>query len=119
MRKNNVLFLLVAIAFIAVAVACSTTGGESIPATYEFTPGIQSGRQYEILGEVVLDGTIRKVLGVQTSSGKGYSDFLALAKSMYPDCDALINCYIDRSNTNVVISQSTTQIYRGTAVRYK
>ena len=103
-------FLLIALVAFAVLIGCSTSGALSIPPTYEFNPGLAAGRQYEILGEVVLDGT---------TGGKGFSEFLALAKSLYPDCDALINCYVDGQTYSGLFVESATQIYRGTAIRYK
>lgn len=112
-------FLLIALVAFAVLIGCSTSGALSIPPTYEFNPGLAAGRQYEILGEVVLDGTTRNVVGIQVEGGKGFSEFLALAKSLYPDCDALINCYVDGQTYSGLFVESATQIYRGTAIRYK
>ncbi len=117
MKKS--VFLLIAVVAFAVLVGCSTSGALSIPPTYEFNPGLSSGRQYEILGEVVLDGTTRQIIGIQVEGGKGFSEFLALAKSLYPNCDALINCYVDGQTYSGLFVESATQVYRGTAVKYK
>lgn len=56
-------------------------------------------KDYKILGEVTMDATHHNILGVFSFGGKGYEDLLALAKETYPECDAVINIYEDRTDS--------------------
>ncbi len=74
-------------------------------------------KDYKILGEVKVKGTVSNILGFITFGGKGYEDLLAQARSQYEDCDAVINIYQDKSSLMVLgvyNSQSVTLI--GTAI---
>jgi hypothetical protein len=68
--------------------------------------------EFEILGEVVYE-----------SGGRiGYIELLREARSLYPDCDYVIDIMVDRQDTTTAFfflkSVTTTWIMRGTAIKY-
>lgn len=109
-------FILLVIAAALLLVSCTSIS----------MPGYQSGltatlevKQYDVLGEVVKEGTMHSILGLYTWGGAKYNDLFKLAKKRY-DADDVINISIDYDYTayfGVYISKS--YIIRGLAIKYK
>lgn len=116
--KKAALLLIAAFALVML-IGCSTIKEIEVPSSYEFTPGLTSGREYVVLGQVSLDSNAKSIIGIQLKEGKRFSEFLALTKALYPDCDAIINCYVDEEAHSAFIVESSSQIIRGTAIKYK
>ncbi len=77
-------------------------------------------KEYEILGPVEMKGTITNILGLFQWGGKGYADFMAEAKALYPETDAVIDIYEDVSASKILlVYNSFTRTYYGTAIKYK
>lgn len=102
MRKS-VLLLVVIVAVLLFAVSCSTSSFSQ--------DGIATNlavREYKELGKFTY------------SSGKvGYSDILNAAKSIYPDCDEVIDIYTETVDSTILFIFHTRTInVRATAIKW-
>lgn len=75
-------------------------------------------KDYEILGPVSIESDLTSILGLVNFGGKGYSDLLEKAKTLYPETDALIDLYTDARNVIVLgIYNRSTVVYSATAIK--
>lgn len=98
----------------------------SVSCTTVKVPGYNSGVtvdlteiEYSILGEVVLEGTQVRILGIISWGGATYYELLQEAKEKY-NADDVINISLDQKNSAFLGLFSTQKyIIRGIAIRYE
>ena len=86
--------ILASLLIIVLLSSCMTV--DSIPYSGAGITSALERKDYKVLGDVKVKGTVTNILGMFTFGGKGYEDLLAEAKEIYPECDAVINVYQDR-----------------------
>jgi len=70
--------------------------------------------KFEILGEVQYEG------GAETDC---YAELMRVARSLYPDCDYMIDIMIDQKTVKIyllfwMVGETVTYTMRGTAIKY-
>ncbi len=76
-------------------------------------------KDYEVLGTVSMKSTINNILWLVSYGGKGYSDLLAEAKSLYPEADAVIDIAEDvHTKYYFGFFNQITREYTGTVIKY-
>ncbi len=112
MRKTCL--LIVAISFIFGSCASISYPSKGNGIEVALTP-----KNYDIVGEVVYEGTTKSIMGLLTWGGATHYDLLQKAKKDY-DADEIINVSIDIKNTFIYVFYFTqTYILRGVAIKYK
>ncbi len=77
-------------------------------------------REYEVLGSIEFDGTVKNVLGLFTWGGKGYEELLEEAVELYPEADAVIDIYKDYKASMILgVYNTWTTSYYGTVISYR
>jgi len=106
-------------AVLMMVLGCTTTNVNTNIVPYAYTNNIST--KFTILGEVRYESTFDRT---------GYNELLKAARSLYPDCDYVIDVMIDQKtvtttkNTMLFFRQLqsvetvSTHIMRGTAIKY-
>ena len=101
--KKTVLLLAIVAAVLLLAVACSTSSFSQEGSTTDLAV-----REYKELGKFTY------------SSGKvGYTDILAAAKAVYPECDEVIDIYTETVDSTIlfIFHVRTINVY-ATAIKW-
>jgi len=64
-------------------------------------------KDYEVLGQITVNSTVKNVLGLFTWGGKGYEEVLEAAKEAYPETDEIINIYVDKKASSYFLVYNT------------
>ncbi len=76
-------------------------------------------KDYEVLGPVVVEGTVHNILGIIGWGGIGYNDILKEAQRLYPDADAVLNVTKDVTSFSVGFIYSELGMeFSGLAISY-
>ena len=115
MKKN--ILIIAAVCAVLMLTGCMTAkeGLSDSGVTTALVP-----KEYEVLGTIEFDGTIKNVLGFVTWGGKGYEELLAEAVALYPEADAVIDIYKDYKASMILgVYNTWTTSYYGTVIKYK
>lgn len=76
-------------------------------------------KEYEILGTITKDYTVRSLMGIITWGGGGYADLLEEAKELYPEMDEIINIRKDSKTTAILgIYNRFTKTFSATVIKF-
>lgn len=112
--KKAMVLLMVIISILFVSCATVRYPGDNHDLVSKLEP-----KEYDILGDVVLEGTTRSFLGFFTWGGATYYELLQKAQKRY-DADDVINVSVDKKVTlflGIYVSQK--YIMRGVAIKYR
>ena len=98
---KKIVFLTVILVTLAICVSCSTTNTHSFGVTTDL-----SSREYVELGRVSVSGM------------KGYLDVLAAAKELYPECDEIIDIYVDDTVSSFLVLSVSKRNTIATAIKF-
>ena len=113
MKKTLLLVLSVLLLF---AVGCSTA---RVPETINSSVITLEPGTYEVLGNVELTSTNNNIMFLFEFGGKGYDDLLEKAKSIYAECDDVVNVHVEQKGSLYLgVYNYQKRVISGTAVKY-
>lgn len=115
MKKTFIIFAVVCALFVFTSCMSTKEGLSDSGVTTSLVP-----REYEVLGNVEMEGTVTSIMGLVTFGGKGYEELLDYAKKQYPQADAVIDIYKDYKSSMILgVYNTWTTDYYGTVIKYK
>lgn len=117
---KKALFGLIALCALFIS-SCASVNNKNVSNVYVYTSNYTPDKEYEILGPIEMRAQNNHILYffVQNSPYCTFEDFVTQAKVAYPEADALINCYVDYSETNYYFGFKRNFVYHGTAIKCK
>ena len=117
-KKSAIWILLVAMTVIGLSLTGCMTDVSNWYPYWNAEPVRLQRSSYIILGEVVLEKQWINVLGIYQSGGITYASFLAEARRLYKETDAIIDIHLDCEVSKNPFFQKRKYTALGYAVKY-